>query len=63
MVCSGGDIGVVGERDRQSALAEGLLDVLDDGVVKALDLLCGRLAAEQGRESASCRTRAGRCRW
>ena len=46
----GGDIGVIGQRHTHAALAEGLLDPLEDGAVKALDLLRGRLAAKEAAD-------------
>ena len=71
----GGDVGIIGQRHGHTALAEGLLNALEDGVVEALDLLSGRLAAEEagdlraivpglgiaGRDG-TLQTDTGRCR-
>ena len=59
----GGDVGVFGQRHGNAALAEGLLHALEDGVVEALDLLRGGLAAKETLTTACCCTRAEHHRW
>ena len=54
-----GDIRISGQRNRNTALAEGLLDPLEDGTVKTLDLLGRGLTAKEVGDMSTVVPRQG----